>query len=470
MALAEYRELYWYKTGEIAAGEEAYVFPLDSNVFAHLFADEEGSEPLPNPTSTDAEGYLHFWAEAGHYWINVDSESFQVAVGVVEEYVTAEELTEAIDAYNATTTDVHGIADTTVLETRAGAKDKADEARDQAVAAAAADATTKADAARTDAEESAATALTEHEADTTNVHGIPDTSALATDGQVQTVADDLAAHTAATTDVHGILATSALETQDGAQERADAAQAAAESVAASALAAHSDATTAIHGIEDTAVLETQDGAQARADAAQAGAVAEAEAAADAAYVPLAGGTVTGELVVSGGLSARQEDAADNAAQVAVEGEEFPRAVTRADGLTVFGTGADAPDTPGWYRGDGGALRTDSYAVMEGGGQSGGIFTTWEPTAKALRAGSPGGGLAIAEGENARLGVATLGGGTVTVANTSVTDVSRLFLQRETPGGDPGHLSYARDPGVGFTITSSSAADTSTVGWLMVEPS
>lgn len=82
----------------------------------------------------------------------------------------------------------------------------------------------------------------------------------------------------------------------------------------------------------------------------------------------------------------------------------------------------------------------------------------------------GGGLKVAEGANAKQGVATLAAGTVTVANTSVTASSRIFLTTNTPGGTPGFLTVsARTPGTSFTITSSNGADTSVVAFEIFEP-
>ncbi|MFZ4143398.1 glycosyl hydrolase family 28-related protein [Streptomyces griseoincarnatus] len=103
------------------------------------------------------------------------------------------------------------------------------------------------------------------------------------------------------------------------------------------------------------------------------------------------------------------------------------------------------------------------------GQSDGQWNIWSPTTKALNLGAAGGGIAIAEGANARMGVATLAAGTVTVANTSVTATTRVAVFRQAAGGTLGHLSVTADPGVGFTVDSSSAADTSTVAWVLVEP-
>ena len=82
----------------------------------------------------------------------------------------------------------------------------------------------------------------------------------------------------------------------------------------------------------------------------------------------------------------------------------------------------------------------------------------------------GNGFRVAEGSNAKMGVSTLAGGTIVVANTSVTANSRIFLTCETPGGTPGFLRVsARTAGTSFTILSSSGTDTSVVGWVIFEP-
>lgn len=80
------------------------------------------------------------------------------------------------------------------------------------------------------------------------------------------------------------------------------------------------------------------------------------------------------------------------------------------------------------------------------------------------------GLRVFEGSNAKQGVATLVGGTVTVANTSVTAASRIMLTVNAPGGTVGtpYVS-ARVAGASFTISSTSGADTSTVAYQIFEP-
>ena len=82
----------------------------------------------------------------------------------------------------------------------------------------------------------------------------------------------------------------------------------------------------------------------------------------------------------------------------------------------------------------------------------------------------GKGLKIKEGSNARMGVATLSGGTITVANTSVTTNTRVFVSRSTTGGTEGTLSTTQINATSFTINSTSGTDTSTVNWLLIEPS
>lgn len=81
MALAEYREKFWYPDGTLAANETASVFPLRDNTFTPLYTDATGTTALPNPLQTDAQGFLTFWAEEGEYWIHVARLAFRVAVG-----------------------------------------------------------------------------------------------------------------------------------------------------------------------------------------------------------------------------------------------------------------------------------------------------------------------------------------------------------------------------------------------------
>lgn len=81
----------------------------------------------------------------------------------------------------------------------------------------------------------------------------------------------------------------------------------------------------------------------------------------------------------------------------------------------------------------------------------------------------GKGLQVKEGSNAKMGQAVLVAGTVTVANTSVTASSRIFLTTAISGGTIGILSVGTiTAGTSFVINSV-ATDTSTVNWLIIEP-
>lgn len=80
----------------------------------------------------------------------------------------------------------------------------------------------------------------------------------------------------------------------------------------------------------------------------------------------------------------------------------------------------------------------------------------------------GKGLQVKTGTNAKIGQATLVGGTKTVANTSVTANSRIFLSVSATGGTPSTLSYTKINATSFTITSANVLDTSTIDWFIVE--
>lgn len=65
------------------------------------------------------------------------------------------------------------------------------------------------------------------------------------------------------------------------------------------------------------------------------------------------------------------------------------------------------------------------------------------------------------------GTASLAAGTVTINNSSVLASSIIFLTRMTPGGTLGHLAVPTIvAGVSFTVTSTSATETSLIGFLI----
>jgi len=134
--------------------------------------------------------------------------------------------------------------DTTQVATTAFAKAEADAAQAAAEAtasadatskanaaqsAAASDATTKANNAKSGAEATAAAALSSHESDTTNIHGIADTSVLATATTVATAKSEAisAAATDATTKANAAQSAATTAAASDATTKANAAQAAA---------------------------------------------------------------------------------------------------------------------------------------------------------------------------------------------------------------------------------------------------
>ena len=145
----------------------------------------------------------------------------------------------ALSTHQSDTSNVHGIPDTTSLATQTNVSD--------AITAQAAITTTE---------------IGTHNSDTTSVHGIADTAALAT----KTYADDaVSTHNSDTTNVHGIADTSALATTS-----------ATATAIGTAVSDHNSDTTNVHGIADTALLATT----AYADQAETDAIAAAGTAAD----------------------------------------------------------------------------------------------------------------------------------------------------------------------------------------------
>lgn len=79
------------------------------------------------------------------------------------------------------------------------------------------------------------------------------------------------------------------------------------------------------------------------------------------------------------------------------------------------------------------------------------------------------GFNMDSGAGKRMGTAVLVAGTVTVTNPQVVAGSVIMLQRKTVGGTVGDLTFAVTAGTSFTITSASATDTSTVVWVIFNP-
>lgn len=143
----------------------------------------------------------------------------ELAAAIGDDPAFITTLNTQINNHVSTTTSVHGIEDTSLLATQS----------------------------YVNVADSAHAALTE------NVHGIGNTANLATTSDVSTAASDAAAallaHENLTTSVHGIADTSVLATTTTVQTAADD--------AAAALLAHGNLTQSVHGIVDTAELVTQ---------------------------------------------------------------------------------------------------------------------------------------------------------------------------------------------------------------------
>lgn len=164
--------------------------------------------------------------------------------------------------------------------------------------------------------------------------------------------------------------------------------------------------------------------------------------------------------------------------------------TVAGGIQFGGTS----DTTNIYRSAAGTLKTDGSLAIAPSGKTalaltntgantgitlGGDTNLYRSAADVLATDddlslkTAGKGLQIKEGSNAKMGVATLVAGTVTVANTSVTANSRIFLTVQSLGTIllPAAVAVtARTASTSFTITSADVTDTSVVAWHIIEPS
>jgi hypothetical protein len=94
VALAQYSELFWFPSGALAAGVPARVFQHQTNTLATLWADSGGTVPLTNPLQTSGTGRLEFWAEEGRYWVHIDSEAFEIAVGAGAQPATQQDIAD----------------------------------------------------------------------------------------------------------------------------------------------------------------------------------------------------------------------------------------------------------------------------------------------------------------------------------------------------------------------------------------
>jgi hypothetical protein len=154
----------------------------------------------------------------------------------------------AVSNHNADTTDVHGISNTANLATQTYVTDAIAGVTGDYTLLGGVGITWNTDTEQFDVDNTIATAssLTAHSDDTTNIHGIADTAALATTAATASAIESaITTHTADTTAVHGIADTAALATT-----------AATASAISTAVSDHNTDTTNVHGIANTALLAT----------------------------------------------------------------------------------------------------------------------------------------------------------------------------------------------------------------------
>jgi len=187
------------------------------------------------------------------------------------------EIADQIDSHNLDTMGVHGIADTALLATDSDVSAAANQAESNAntytdgeILSLSATLNQEILDAKNDAIDHAnyeigqeviarnqaiATSVNNHNNSTTSVHGIPDTSVLATHSYVTS---EISTHNLDTTNVHGIANTADLATKtyadNSATTAANSAQGAAETFATGAVSTHNLDTTDVHGISNTANL------------------------------------------------------------------------------------------------------------------------------------------------------------------------------------------------------------------------
>ncbi|MFI9200164.1 hypothetical protein [Streptomyces sp. NPDC053048] len=178
----------------------------------------------------------------------------------------------------------------------------------------------------------------------------------------------------------------------------------------------------------------------------------------------------GLLRLTGGWRLEGAASTTDTLTVRVTGDTVARLVVNADGKLEWSSGSATADT-NLYRSGADTLATDDaftvggYTTLQGAQTNGDFASLGDVTISTA-----GKGLKVKEGANSTMGTATLVTGAATVATTKVTATSRIFLTSQADGGTPGFLRVStRSAGTSFTITSSSALDTSTVAWLIVEP-
>lgn len=178
------------------------------------------------------------------------------AIGDDPDFVTTmaskQYVSDAIDTHRGDDTNVHGIPDTKELVTQSDlSTGLANEgtSRDTAIALAISNSEDTLNNAIAEVDGD----LVNHVGSGLNVHGIADTSQLATSSDVSTAVSNAITTHESDTSVHGISNTADLAYKS----EVTTAQNAAQQYADDAVSAHNDDTTSVHGIADTTALATK---------------------------------------------------------------------------------------------------------------------------------------------------------------------------------------------------------------------
>ena len=198
------------------------------------------------------------WNETNDQWVANYGEANSKPLATLNDLSSTETSLQgyadsAIGVHNLDTTNVHGIDDTAALATKTYA-DGAVNTHNLDTTSVHGIADTAALATMTYADQAVST----HNSDTTNVHGIGDTADLATKTYADTAASSaVSTHNDDTTNVHGIADTAALATKTYADNAVTQEAITTASNLGTAVSNHNSATTSVHGIADTAALATK---------------------------------------------------------------------------------------------------------------------------------------------------------------------------------------------------------------------
>ena len=235
----------------LAAGEIG--FETDTNKFKMGNGSSAWSALTYFANTSGLEALLNDGAPAALNTLN------EIAAAINDDPAFFTTIATNLSTHAADTTSIHGIADTSLLETISGAQTKANTAASEAY-----------------------TAIVNHSNDITNVHGVDDFSLLITTTGATTIANNaVSSHSSDTTEIHGIANTALLATLEYVDDAVSGASVnqstlagvgidwngttsqfdidstvATKTYADGAVSTHNSDTTSVHGIADTSLLAT----------------------------------------------------------------------------------------------------------------------------------------------------------------------------------------------------------------------